>query len=87
MKSSMDAFEAKIKYLLSVAPTPEAYETLVDFKEMIEVGWRLCDEYHERKNVVLIESLEKIQDYAHDRLDRELELIAWKALKEYRGEV
>jgi hypothetical protein len=97
MKSSMEAFEAKIKDLLAVAPTPEDYENLVEFKELIELGWRLCDQYHEGKSVVLREALEKILSSRTCKThklgecpsadENNLYIPAWKALKEYRGEL
>jgi hypothetical protein len=34
-----DGFEAFIKSKLAIAPTPEDYENLVNFKEIIELGW------------------------------------------------
>ena len=78
MKSSMEAFEAKIKDLLAVAPTPEDYENLVEFKELIELGWRLCDQYHEGKTKVLIESLDSIAYYDEPNADKEE---YWQELK------
>jgi hypothetical protein len=68
------AWEAACKYMRNRSPLDSVslYDKLEKERERSEI---------------LVEALEKIQDYAHDRLDRELEIIVWKALKEYRGEV
>jgi hypothetical protein len=87
MKSSMEAFEAKIKDLLAVAPTPEDYENLVEFKELIELGWRLCDQYHEEKSKILVEVLEKLSGYVPYNGDTWVKERASEALKKYRGEI
>jgi hypothetical protein len=86
MKSSMKAFESKIKQLLSEAPSHEAYETLNDFKESIQAGWILCDQYHEDKSKILVETLEKLSLYVSHNGDTWVKERATEALKKYRGE-
>ena len=91
MKSSMEAFESKIKQLLSEAPSHEAYETLNDFKESIQAGWILCDQYHEEKSKMLVEALEEIEKSKYEfnpwtTVPTKESKIASEALAKYRGE-
>ena len=48
-EKDLEEFEAVIKAKLANAPSPEAYETLSEFKEVLFLGWALACEYKHRE--------------------------------------